>query len=112
MERRENLPSWVKERKQWHDENAQPEYFSVPEGETLLEIDLSHAPEEREGDFGRQFVYHIKANDTHFLLSASSMLDRLIISALSEGINPMTLIRTGTKKQTRYSIKELSKKKR
>lgn len=107
-----NFPSWITERKKWHDENAQPDYFSIPEGETKIEIDLSHAPQEKEGDFGKQFVYHIKANNADYLLSASVMLDRLIISALSEGINPMTLIRTGTKKQTRYSIKELARKKR
>jgi len=106
-----NVPSWVIERKNWHDENAKPDYFNVPEGETIIEIDLNHAPEEREGDFGTQYIYHIKANGERYLLSASVRLDRLIISALSEGVNPMTLIRTGTRKQTRYSIKELARKK-
>jgi hypothetical protein len=106
------FPSWVIERKKWHEENVQPNYFSIPEGETTIEIDLSHAPQEKEGDFGKQFVYHIKANNKDYMLSASIVLDGLLISALSQGINPMTLIRTGTRKQTRYSIKELSNKKR
>jgi hypothetical protein len=112
MSKQAEVPQWVKERKQWHSENTRPEYFSIPEGETAIEIDMSQPPEEREGDFGTQYIYHIKVNGEHYLLSASMRLDRLIISALSEGINPMTIIRTGTKKQTRYSIKELAKKKR
>lgn len=111
MQEQANFPSWVKERKKWHDEHAQPDYFKVPEGETLIEIDLNHAPEEKEGNFGTQYIYHIKANGERYLLSASMRLDRLIISALSEGVNPMTLVRIGTRRQTRYSIKELAKKK-
>jgi mannose-6-phosphate isomerase-like protein (cupin superfamily) len=110
MSKQIEVPSWVKDRKQWHSAHSSPKYFAVPEGETTIEIDLNNPAEEREGDFGKQFVYHIKVNEEHYLLSASVTLDRLVISALSEGINPMTLIRTGTKKQTRYSIKELAKK--
>jgi hypothetical protein len=110
MNKQTEVPSWVKDRKQWHTAHSHPEYFSVPEGETAIEVDLSRPAEEREGDYGKQFVYHIKANGKQYLLSASVTLDGLIILALSEGINPMTLIRTGTKKQTRYSIKELAKK--
>jgi hypothetical protein len=112
MDAQANFPSWIAERKKWHNEHMQPEYFSIPEGETSIELNLSKAPQEREGTFGKQFVYHITANNKDYLLSASLVLDRLIISALSEGINPMTIIRTGTKKQTRYNIKELAKKKR
>jgi hypothetical protein len=112
MSKLTEVPSWVKDRKQWHSAHSSPKYFAVPEGETIIEVDLNNPAEEREGDFGKQFVYHIKANGEKYLLSASITLDRLIISALSKDINPMTLIRVGTKKQTRYSIKELSKKNR
>ena len=112
MSKLTEVPSWIKDRKQWHKAHSQPKYFTVPEGETTIEIDVDQPAEEREGDYGKQFVYHIKANGEQYILSASITLDRLIISALSEGINPMTLVRVGAKKQTRYSIKELAKKNR
>jgi hypothetical protein len=112
MSEQTEVPSWVKDRKQWHTAHSNPKYFTIPEGETAIEIDLNHPAEEREGDYGKQFVYRIKANGEKYLLSASITLDRLIISALGEGINPMTLVRVGTKKQTRYSIKELAQKNR
>jgi hypothetical protein len=110
MSKQSEVPSWVKDRKQWHIAHSNPEYLTVPEGETAIEVDLNHPAEEKEGDYGKQFMYRIKVDGKQYLLSASITLDRLIISALSEGINPMTLIRTGTKKQTRYSIKELAKR--
>jgi hypothetical protein len=112
MNKQTEVPTWVKDRKQWHNENTRPQYFSVPEGETVIELDVNEPPEERQGEFGPQYVYHVKVNNEHYLLSASMRLDRLIVLALSEAINPMTIIRTGMKKQTRYSIKELAKKRR
>jgi hypothetical protein len=112
MSRQTEVPAWVKERRQWHNENTRPQYFSIPEGETVIEVDVNQPPEKREGDFGPQYVYRVRMNGEQYLLSASVRLDRLIVLALSEGINPMTIIRTGMKKETRYSIKELAKKKR
>ena len=102
-----NIPFWVKQRKQEIDEENQP-FFKIPEGETVIEVDTDVVPTMREGDYSKQYLYKIKVQGTAYKLSASAYLDRIIIEALSQDINPFTLARTGTGKETRYSIKELA----
>jgi hypothetical protein len=101
------IPSWVKERKQQIDQ-AQLQYFKIPVGETTITVDFDVVPEEREGDYSKQYVYSVEVNGETWKLSASEYLDKMIIEALSQGINPFTLVRKGTGKKTRYSIKELA----
>jgi hypothetical protein len=103
----QTIPKWVQEHKRQIDQ-AQLQYFKVPVGETEITVNVDVAPEEREGDYSKQYVYSIKVNGETWKLSASEYLDNIMIEALSRGINPFTLIRKGTGKKTRYSIKELA----
>lgn len=89
------------------EENSR--YISLKNGENILKIDLNFLPVEEKGKYGTRIVY-TTANmkgDKALLLSASIVLDSLIIKALSNGINPFTLIKVGEGKNTRYAIKEL-----
>jgi hypothetical protein len=99
-----NMPHWVEQRKQEIDKEQLP-FFTIPEGETVIEVDTDVVPTMREGDYGEQYLYTIKVDGESYKLSASSYLDRLIIEALSQGKNPFTLARKGKGKKTRYSIK-------
>jgi hypothetical protein len=103
----ENIPYWVKQRKEQIDGEMLP-FLKIPEGETVIEVDVDVVPTMREGDYSKQFLYTVTVEGEAHKLSASEYLDRLIIDALSQGINPFTLIRKGTGKKTRYSIKELA----
>jgi len=88
------------------EENSK--YVSLKNGENVIEIDLSQLPIEQIGKFGKRFIYQTttKKNGANLLLSASPTLDSLIIKALSEGLNPFTLIKLGEGKDTRYDLKE------
>jgi hypothetical protein len=101
------IPKWVQERKQ-EIAQEQLQYFKIPVGETTITVNIDVVPEEREGDYSKQYVYSITVNGETWKLSASEYLDKMIIEALSQGINPFTLVRKGTGKKTRYSIKELA----
>jgi hypothetical protein len=101
------IPKWIQERKQQIDQ-AKLQYFKIPIGETTITVDVDLVPEEREGDYSKQYVYSVEVKGETLKLSASEYLDKIIIEALSQSINPFTLIRKGTGKKTRYSIKELA----
>jgi len=101
------IPKWVQERKQQIDK-GKLQYFKIPVGETEIAVDSDIVPEEREGDYSKQYVYSVTVNREPWKLSASEYLDKMIVDALSQGINPFTLVRRGTGKKTRYSIKELA----
>lgn len=85
-------------------------YLSLKNGENIVKINLEHLPVSTDTKFGTRYVYTtcIKRNDKELLLSASPILDGLIIKALSNNINPFTLIKVGEGKNTRYAIKELA----
>jgi hypothetical protein len=102
-----SIPKWVQERKRQIDK-AQLQYFKIPVGETTINVDVDVVPEEREGDYSKQYVYSVAVKGETLKLSASEYLDKIIIEALSQGINPFTLVRKGTGKKTRYSVKELA----
>jgi hypothetical protein len=98
------IPYWVQQRK----EEIDVEYFTVPQGETKITVDVDVVPKERDGKYSKQYIYSVTINGKTWKLSASESLDRMIIEALSQGINTFTLIRKGTGKQTKYSIEELA----
>jgi hypothetical protein len=100
------IPFWVQQRKQKIDNEL--EYFTIPQGETKITVDVNVVPTERDGKYSKQYTYAIMTNGTAYKLSASEYLDRIVIEALSQGINPFTLVREGTGKKTKYSIKELA----
>lgn len=102
---------WLKQRQiaiqKEREENSK--YLSLKNGENIIKIDLNVLPLEQKGRFGARQIYTTCTvkGDKQLLLSASMMLDSLIIKALSNGINPFTLIKVGEGKDTRYAIKEL-----
>jgi hypothetical protein len=102
-----NIPHWVKQRKEEIEGERLP-FYKIEQGETVIEVDTDVVPTMREGDYSKQYLYNITVEGEAYKLSASAYLDRLIIEALSAGINPFTLVRKGTEKKTKYSIKELS----
>jgi hypothetical protein len=101
------IPEWIKTRSVQQKQDTSSEYFKIPEGESEIEINELQAPEEVEGNFGKQYMYYIKADGKRYKLTVGKMLDVMIIKALMKGINPMIVIRAGTGIQTRYSIKGL-----
>lgn len=102
---------WLKKRQEQiqktREENSK--YLALKNGENIVKIDLSILPVEQKGKFGVRQIYTTMTmkGDKQLLLSASVVLDALIIKALSAGINPFTLIKVGEGKDTRYAIKEL-----
>jgi hypothetical protein len=107
VSKNKNIPHWVSTCKQ-DIEKEQLQFFKIAEGETVIEVDVDVVPTMREGDFSKQYLYTVKVDGEFYKLSASEYLDRLIIEALSQGINPFTLVRKGSGKNTRYSIKEMA----
>ena len=107
----EFLKNRMEEIKKEKDENSK--YLSLKNGENIIKIDLGFLPEKVNGKFGTRYVYTtcIKKGERQLFLSASPMLDGLIIKALSEGINPFILIKLGEGKNTRYAIKETQENK-
>lgn len=106
-------PKWIQQRqqeikKEQEEYNKQKgEYYTFPVGESKIKI-LDNPPEKRTSKWGtEQWLYMIEVNNEIKKLTVNVILDRAVIQALSEGINPMTIIRTGKGKATRYSIKEL-----
>lgn len=119
------VPKWLADRKKILDdrrkknmeEKGLAEFYTLEEGETRLKF-LDHPPrEDTTGEFGVRTIFRVKvlsdpdAKEPEYDLSASDALSRKILNALEVGINPLTIIRVGEEKNTRYSIKELKKKK-
>jgi len=95
--------------KKQKEENSK--FVSLKNGENLLEVDLSVLPTEQppKNGYGARMIWTTTTikNKVALLLSASITLDSLIVKALSEGVNPFTLIKVGEGLNTRYAIKEL-----
>jgi hypothetical protein len=102
-----NIPHWLAQRKQEIDADNLP-FYKIEQGETVIEVDVDVVPTMREGDYSKQYLYNVTVNGEAYKLSASEYLDKLIVEALIAGHNPFTLVRKGTGKKTRYSIKELA----
>lgn len=109
-------PSWVQREAQKIKEQQEKEsqFFKLPEGETELTVDDSEPPKEIEKSFKNdtrtRYQYNVILEDgTKKTLEVGKQLHRLIIKALSQGLNPMTIIRAGTDINTKYGIKALMK---
>lgn len=109
---------WLETRNQQikKEKEENGKFVSLKNGENKIEIDLSVLPQEQlGGKFGKRFIYttttkkKTEKGEIGLLLSASPVLDALIIKSLSQGVNPFTLIKVGEGKETRYDIKELTK---
>lgn len=107
------VPNWVTdmqiEIQKQQDEymKTRSEYVKLPLGETVVIIE-NRPPIKGFNKWGNeQYTYTVNVNGEEKKLSANVILHIGIIQALSESINPMTIIRTGKGKETRYSIKEL-----
>lgn len=86
-------------------------FVKLQNGENKIEIDLSVLPYEQpaKGSYNARMIWTTatQKNGKNLLLSASMILDSLIVKALSNGVNPFTLIKVGEGINTRYAIKEL-----
>ena len=113
------IPSWLdKHQKTVEDrrqkvmkEKGMADFITLEEGETKLTFDTTKEPREQDGDFGLRTIFRVLKDGKEYDLSASDALARKILNAMAAGINPMTIIRVGEGKQTRFSIKELKKSK-
>lgn len=103
------LPDWVKERQeqQLKEKNEKSQFYKFPKGETVIKVDLDSAPVEVEKFGKHRYQYKIIVEGAVKTLEVGMQLDTLIISALMENINPMTVVRVGSGIKTQYSIKEL-----
>lgn len=118
IKKQTNLPSWLdgkqkilnERRAKVMKEKGMAEFYTLPEGESKIFIDINKEPREQDGDFGLRTIFRINAEGKEYDLSCSDALARRIYNALTAGVNPMTVIRIGDGKQTRFSIKELKKK--
>ena len=104
------VPEWVKKRSIEIEQEKQDrsKFYKFSKGETRILVDATKPPEQVEKFGGKtRYVYQITVNGEVKTLECGSMLDSLIVSALMKGINPMTVIRTGSGLDTQYGIKEL-----
>jgi hypothetical protein len=80
-------------------------YFKAPQGETKIEIDITHAP--FVGKFEGKKVFHIFVEGTQYLwtVSMKSPLYRDVITSLKNDKKIFKLIRIGLDvKSTRYQL--------
>ena len=83
--------------------------LTLEQGETMILIkNPEKEPREITGKWGQQrvFTVQIKGEIFDWAVSLNSPLYRELLDVLAKGINPITIIRAGREKQTRYSIKE------
>lgn len=108
-------PSWVQ--REANKIKAQQEkesiFFKIPEGETEIIINDALPPKVIEKDFKgtirTRWQFEVNVEGEKKTLEVGKMLYRLIIKALLQGLNPMTIIRAGTDINTKYGIKGLMK---
>jgi hypothetical protein len=113
------IPQWVKdkqvkieEEKEKYQKSNLPEgyegYLKLVNGENKITIDMTHTPTEGISKFNKpQTHYGVISEGKKYILSTSSLLDQLINSEIMISGNPtMTIIRTGSGKETRYEIKK------
>jgi len=111
------VPSWVKREndaiKQQQAEESQ--FFKLPEGETEILVNDDEMPVEISKSFNKKdearirYQYRIIVQGQEKTLEVGKQLHRLIIKALMQSLNPMTIIRAGTDINTKYGIKGLMK---
>lgn len=110
------IPSWVQQEsaKIKEQQEQESQFYKLPEGETELLFDDAEPPKEIEktfkSDTRTRWQYKVILEDgNQKTLEVGKQLHRLIIKALSQGLNPMTIIRAGTDINTKYGIKALMK---
>jgi hypothetical protein len=105
------LKKRMEQHKKQKEENSR--FIILKNGENKIEINLDILPQEQppKNGYSARMLYTTTTikNGVCLLLSASNILDGLIIKALSGGYNPFTLIKVGEGINTRYAIKELEK---
>ena len=105
MTKGKDVPQWIKDRAERQKTEPDSEFFKIPEGESIVLIDENQAPEELDGKFGKRYLYAVIVEGNKLKLSVNKRLDKMIIKALMNGINPLTLIRVGQGTDTRIKIK-------
>ncbi len=88
-------------------EKGKSPYLKLPEGESVITFSLEK-PEKRVNNFGNEVAdFKVVYNGESYILSVNtnSTLYRKILSQLAQGHTTLTIIRAGTGKETRYSIK-------
>jgi hypothetical protein len=113
------IPQWVKDKQEKQEKEKEeyqktnlPEgykgYLKLVNGENKLTFDMTHTPTEGINKFNKpQTHYGVIQEGQKYILSVSALLDRLIISELTiSGNTTMTIIKTGSGKETRYEIKK------
>jgi hypothetical protein len=114
---KEKATNWINKRldeanmrrKEALDKKGFKEFFTCPVGETTLEIKAEVEPREKDGDYGTQAIFRIVVDKTEkdFSVGLKSPLYRVILEALSKGKSKFTIVRTGEKKETRYTVKKV-----
>ena len=102
-----SLDSIEKELDKQREEAGLNEFFQIPEGETKIII-LPAEIRKVEGKWGNRYIFQIKVGRQEYALGVGerSPLLRQIVAAVKQGKTTLTIIRAGTGKNTRYSIKE------
>ena len=111
------IPSWVKRaseaiKTQQAEESV---FYKLPEGETEILVDDAVAFVEitkafnKKDDARIRYQYAITVEEQQKTLEVGKQLHRLIIKALMQGLNPMTIVRVGIDINTKYGIKGLMK---
>jgi len=81
----------------------------LPEGETIVEIDLHTPVEKRNTRFGERFVIPL-LDGTVLMLSPTSALLRQLVDVVKKNQGKSSvkvkILRVGTGRLTRYSVKE------
>lgn len=111
------VPSWVKKASEEIAEQEQKEsiFFKLPEGETEILVNDAEQPKTIEKKFSDkvstrwQFKIVITETGEEKTLEVGKQLYRKIVKAMSQGLNPMTVIRAGLDIHTSYGIKGLMK---
>jgi len=105
-------PKWIQGNLKTMTESGYLPMLKLDEGETKISVNLDHAPVESEAIFqgkkSERFTFIVNKGKLGYKFTVGKQLYYLILQALFQEINPMTIIRKGTGQQTQYSIKELN----
>ena len=104
------IPSWIESRSKILEQRKidNSKFYKIPEGETTIEVSTAVPPIEVEKFNKKRSQYTIIVNGKEQILECGITLDSLILKALKQNLNPMTIIRVRTDIKTSYSIKGLS----
>lgn len=96
------------ERKAAFKEKGYEDLFIFPQGETQITIDTTKAPREIKTRRGLRDVYRIIHNNKPYdlMINPITTLSELVLKMLMLGQDTFTVVRVGTAKDTRYTIKE------